>query len=209
VLVALAAVAVTAAACGGSGSSTTTTSSPPTSTTGSTGPTTSTTRAASGTTTTTGASLATCQAGQLTVAVAGSSGAAGTIELTVSMTNASGATCGLSGYPGLLLLAGSTPLPTSVQRGGGLSFENLPVTSVTLAPGAAAYFNLGYSDVPSGGESSCPAADHLEVTPPNDYDHATIPVTDLTACGGGTIHVSPVFGSSDTAATQTTAPKLG
>ena len=67
-------------------------------------------------------------------------------------------------------------------------------TTVTLAMGESVYFNIGYSDVPVGQETSCPTSASLEVTPPNAYDHLVLPVT-LAPCGGGTLVVSPVFPS--------------
>ena len=43
-----------------------------------------------------------------------------------------------------------------------------------MAPGQAAYFNLGYSDVPTGTETSCPTSATLEVTPPNSYTSTSV-----------------------------------
>jgi len=137
----------------------------------------------------------------------GSEGAAGTIELTFSLANTSTALCTMYGYPGMQLLdASGGDMPTTVIRGGGLTFEKVAVTNVSLAPGQTAYFNLGYSDVTVGTETSCPAASQVEITPPNDMSYVVVPVTSLDACGGGTVHVSPVFASTDSAATSTTAP---
>jgi hypothetical protein len=140
--------------------------------------------------------------------VAGSQGAAGTVELTISMRNAAAATCTLHGYPGAQLLnATGTELMTQVVRGGTFSFTDFAATTVTLASGSTAYFNLGYSDVPTGTETTCPTAAHLEVTPPNAVDHGTVPIQ-AQVCNGGTLTVSPVF-ASGSANTQTTAPAQG
>ncbi len=164
-------------------------------------------------TTTTAASTATagaggqqgCAASRLAGTVTGSSGAAGTIETTIALRNASSATCVLDGYPGMqLVAAGGAPLPTTVVRKGSDSFTAMAPAPVTLAPGGSGYVNVGSSDVPVGGETTCPASSSLEVIPPNAVDHLVIAVA-LVACGQGTLTVSPVF--SDTGSnTLTTAP---
>lgn len=156
-------------------------------------------------TTTTGpVSISTCQPSQLRIGVSGSGGAAGTIELTFSLTNITSVSCTMQGYPGLLLYASGVALPTTVVRGGSLSFENIAVTAVSLSPGESAYFNLGYGDV----TGPCSMASQVEITPPSDTAHAAVPVTSLQACNNGTLTVSPVFASSNAAATETTAPPL-
>ncbi len=149
-----------------------------------------------------------CATTALTGTIAGSSGAAGTIETTIGLKSAATAPCTLDGYPGLLLLdAAGTGLPTNVVRKGSYSFTAMAPTSVTVTPGGSAFFNIGYSDVPVGSETSCPSSTTLEVTPPNAYDHLVVAAT-LAPCGGGTMVVSPVFlaGGSNS---QTTAPPGG
>ncbi len=112
----------------------------------------------------------------------------------------------MRGYPGLLLLGpGGTALPTTVVRGGGLSFENVPVSTVTLPPAKVAYFNVGYSDVVAV-PPACSTASGVEVTPPTAVTHGTVHGLTIEACSDGTVHVSPVFGSTDTTGTSTTAP---
>ncbi len=105
-----------------------------------------------------------------------------------------------------LLGPGQTHLPTLVIPGGDLSFLEIPVSTVDIAPGTSGYFNLGYSDVVSGGESSCPTSSYIEITPPNDTQQLTIPAS-ITACGGGQLSVSAVFGAGSPA-TSTTAPPV-
>jgi hypothetical protein len=139
--------------------------------------------------------------------VSGSGGAAGTIELTFSLTDVGSVSCTMHGYPGMLLLdANGNALPTMVVRGGSLSFEDLAVTSVLLSTGQTAYFNVGYNDVT--GTGTCSMASQVEITPPNDTAHAVVPVPSLDACSNGTLVASPVFASSNAPATQTTAPPL-
>jgi Protein of unknown function (DUF4232) len=141
----------------------------------------------------------------LHAAVEGTEGAAGTIEVTFSLTNISPSSCVMWGYPGGLMLGGTgQALPTIVHRGGSLSFENIPVTTVTIGPGQAAWFNLGYSDVTVNGETSCPSSAAFEITPPNNVPHLVVSVT-MDPCGGGSVEVSPVF-DKNSSYTSTTAP---
>lgn len=135
----------------------------------------------------------------------GSSGAAGTIELTVALRSSSAKPCVLTGYPGLQLLgANGAALPTNVVRKGSYSFTSMAPTTVILSAGESVDFNLGYSDVPTGGESSCPTSSSMEVTPPNATDHLVVAAS-LAPCGGGTVVVSPVFFSGGPGS-QSTAP---
>jgi hypothetical protein len=188
----------------------------------STGTTVRTTRPAASSTTTSGRSTSSttpasstapsgpvgCPTTDLSGAVTGTSGAAGTVEVTVGLKSTSAATCVLTGYPGLQLLGpGGSALPTSVQRKGNYSFTAAAPTTVTLADGQSAYFNIGYSDVPAGGETSCPTSTSLEVTPPDATDHLVV-VAALAPCGGGTMVVSPVFGAGSPGS-QSTAPASG
>jgi hypothetical protein len=140
--------------------------------------------------------------------VTGSSGAAGTIETTVALTSTAAAPCLLGGYPGLQMLAASgASLPTTVVRKGTYSFTSMAPATVTLARGQAAFFNIGYSDVPVGSETTCPTSTSLEVTPPGAEDHLTLAAA-LAPCGGGTMVVSPVFLATGSNS-QTTAPPSG
>lgn len=146
------------------------------------------------------AGLATCPTSALAASVHGSSGAAGTIEMTVALKSLSPHPCVLGGYPGLqMLAAGGSQLPTIVVRKGNYSFTAMPPSVVTITTGESVYFNLGYSDVPTGSETSCPVAASLEVTPPNSYTSLSL-VARLGPCNGGTITVSPVFAATGTAA---------
>jgi hypothetical protein len=157
--------------------------------------------------TTTSTANTTCQPSQLNITLSGSEGAAGTIELTFSLTNTSASLCTMFGYPGMQLLSASgASEPTSVIRGGGLAFENVTPASVSLANGQAAYFNVGYSDVVTG-TTACTVSKQVEITPPNDTAHAVVPVSNqIQACNAGELHVSAVFASSNASATVTTAP---
>jgi hypothetical protein len=144
-------------------------------------------------------------ASALAMSVSGTEGAAGTLEVTISLRNTTSATCTMNGFPGALLLGASgTALPTTVVRAGIYSFTNFPSALVTLAGGALAYFNLGYSDVTTGSETTCEMATQLEITPPNATTHGIVTAS-LAVCNRGTVTVSPVF-SATSPETQTTAP---
>lgn len=202
-LAALALAGVLVAACS-SGStaaatrSTTTTTARSTTTTGrSTTTTTSAVSPTSAPTSTTAAGTTTCLASQLAIAPQQGSGAAGTIMLTVQMSNTSSTTCSLYGYPGMQLLdAQGSPIPTEVVRGGldpGAPAPALqPPGQVTLSPGQASAFALQYEDVPVGNETTCPTSAKAEITPPNDTTPAVVTLA-IAPCGGGTVHVSPVY----------------
>jgi hypothetical protein len=138
-----------------------------------------------------------CQPSQLQFSVGQSSGAAGTIEVSINLLNISSASCQLDGYPGMQLLnAAGSAIATMVIFGGGPQFPvaaaNAPPTLVILAPQQTAAFSLSYNEIPSGTETTCPTSAKAEVTPPNDTAFA---VVDLMAdpCSGGTIHVSPIY----------------
>jgi hypothetical protein len=173
----------------------------PSATTSTTAPPTSSSTSSTSTT----AGLGHCQAKDLAGSVLGSEGAAGTQERTFGLRNTSGAPCALEGYPGAQLYdKNGTALPTTVVRGGPYSFTSMAPTAVTIAPGASAYFNVGYSDVPTASDTGqCPTAASLWVTPPDDVDHLVVSVS-IQACGGGKLNVSPVF-AAGSPGSQTTA----
>jgi len=131
-----------------------------------------------------------CAVGHLQIREYSSGGAAGSIRAEISMRNVGPASCSLQGYPGMALLAGSTQLHTVVVRGSSVVVPSIAVRAVTLARGQIASYVFGYSDVPTGSQT-CPSSTGLEVTPPNDYGHATLSL-EATACGG-VLTTSPVF----------------
>ena len=200
----VASVALGGAALGAcSSNSTTTSTTGATTTSGASSSTTASTTPSGSTSTTAG--TARCATTALSGSVVGSSGAAGTIEATVALKSTATAPCVLGGYPGLQMLnASGGSLPTRVVRKGSYSFTAMAPTTVTLTSGQSVYFNIGYSDVPAGSETSCPTSASLEVTPPNATDHLVMTAT-LAPCGAGTLVVSPVFLSTG-ANSQTTAP---
>lgn len=138
---------------------------------------------------TTASAVPRCLVSHLSLARPAMNGAAGSIGLRFTFTNRFTASCTLFGYPGMgRLNADRQAMPTTVVRGTSTVVPAEPERTVVLAPGGHASFFAGYSDVPGG--AACPKSAYLEVTPPNAYDHFTLPVS-ADVCRK-TITVSPV-----------------
>jgi hypothetical protein len=140
----------------------------------------------------------TCAPSQLRLRALDTQGATGHLEATFSLTNASRSRCRLFGYPGAhMLSANGRVLPTTVKRGNGFFPDSRRTpAAVELAPAGVAHFSLGWSDnnEQGGSPASCPRADRLEVTPPNDYGTLAISVRGLNfAPCNGKLTTSPVY----------------
>lgn len=104
------------------------------------------------------ATNAACAAAGLRVQQVGQDGAAGHIHLVLTLTNTTATSCTLSGYPTLEMLdGGGKPMLTRISHSD-VSFAPTAPHRVLLAPSASASFDVGYSHVPVGSETSCPAA---------------------------------------------------
>ena len=172
----------------------------------------STTGAASSSTTsstsTTAASATRCVASNLSGRISGSQGGAGTFEVTIALHNTATTSCTTGGYPGLQLLdATGAAVPTTTVRGGPLSFERVTPVTVTVPADGTVWFNVGYSDVPTAGETTCPVAASIQIIPPNDTTHLTVSGLQANVCNHGTLDTSPLFGPGSPG-TQTTAPAM-
>ena len=172
---------------------TTTTTSPP-ATSSTSAPTTS-----SVPTTTSVVPLARCVGGSLTGAVASSQGAAGTIEVTFSVTNVGAAPCLLFGYPSIQLLAASgAPITTTTiddHTGFSVAAASRAPRRQRLTPRGTATFLLQYSQIPVGTEQVCPTSATVDVYPPGSRSAVAIPAA-LQPCDAGTVHVSPFYGAT-------------
>ena len=105
-----------------------------------------------------GATGAGCAAAGLRVQHVSQDGAAGHIHFVIALTNTTATTCTLSGYPSLEMLdPAGKPMLTRISHRD-VSFPPTPPHRVLLAPRGSASFDVGYSHVPVGSESSCPAA---------------------------------------------------
>lgn len=96
--------------------------------------------------TTTAPHAGACAPSRLAVAYAGTEGATGHMELTLTVRNRAGAACTLSGYPGARLLdASGRPLPLRVTRGDGFFPDTLAAPHpVRLAAGATARLGISF-----------------------------------------------------------------
>ncbi len=195
VLALLAGASLVFAACSNSStpnSTTTTTTHHRTTTTTSTSP--STTTSTSKSTTTTAGSTA-CD--HVTASAAPGQGAAGTITGTVTVTNTGPTPCTANGYPKLALFSGSGA-PLTVTNVNGLSVTlspaaNAPPSPVAVAPSTTAQFAYQFSDVPVGGQTSCPASETATVIMPGATTASPTFVLAINPCNNGTVKVSPLY----------------
>ena len=119
-------------------------------------------------------------------------GAAGHVHLVIALRNAGAAACTLDGYPTVGLVgADGTALPVRLTHDGDMAFPATKPARVTLAPGAVASFDIGFGHVPGDGETSCPEARSLRVTPPGDTHAVTVAAT-VDPCDSGHLAVSPL-----------------
>jgi hypothetical protein len=137
---------------------------------------------------TTAATHRVCAAADLTARSVDTGGSgAGTIEFGIVFHNASRHTCVMGGFPGLGLL-------DSRERAmpGYAAFDHSRTPhTVTLAPGGRAEAIVRWSDVTSGGQTTCPKATFLLVTPPGRRVSLELR-TSIAPCGGGRMLVAPV-----------------
>ncbi|WP_405847320.1 DUF4232 domain-containing protein [Streptomyces sp. NBC_01518] len=119
-----------------------------------------------GTSTDTGtASSSRCHTSELKAKVGGNDPGAGQENFPIVLTNASGRTCTVRGYPGAAFLnASGTQLGDDPQRETGST-----ATTVTLKPGQSAWAGLTFSNPEiSGAKTATPS--WLAVTPPDEQD---------------------------------------
>jgi hypothetical protein len=137
---------------------------------------------------------AACTSSQLAASFVTGQGAAGTIFQTLALTNTSGLACTLDGFVSVQMLdAANNPLPTVGVPGGGMLGGRPGPSSFVLAPGAASQFVIAWSDVPVGGETTCPMAATLLVIPPGDTTPLDVAgLSGIAPCNSGTIDISPL-----------------
>jgi hypothetical protein len=110
----------------------------------------------------------TCLAANLKGVLGTSQGAAGTIYTDLVLTNTSGASCTLYGYPGVSFVAA----PGGAEIGAPANRNSIsPVTQVTLAPGGQANVLIALTDVGVYPTAQCQptTVSWLRVYPPGDY----------------------------------------
>ncbi len=155
------------------------------------------------TTTTTTATGSTCTGGDFRATFGLSQGAAGTVYSSVRLTKTTPGTCTLDGWP--LLTLQNTQGAVVPSRTIDLPTVNSPVvfpdaaanvapTSLSLATGSSATFDLAFGDVPTGSETTCPNVTSVAVAVAAGQSVAVAtPSYPLQPCGGGTVWVSPFF----------------
>ena len=112
-----------------------------------------------------GVSSSRCHTSELRAKVGGNDPGAGQENFPIVLTNASGRTCTVRGFPGAAFLnASGTQLGDDPQRESGST-----ATTVTLKPGQSAWAGLTFSNPEvSGAKTATPS--WLAVTPPDEQD---------------------------------------
>ncbi|WP_073952058.1 DUF4232 domain-containing protein [Streptomyces kebangsaanensis] len=126
-----------------------------------------------------------CHTSELRASVGRDDPGAGQENFPVVLTNTSGRTCTVRGYPGAAFVdAAGRQLGPDPKRSPGTP------TAVTLRPGSSAWTGLTFSNPGvSGARTATPAA--LIVTPPDERDHLTVKWTAGQVPVGG--NASSVF----------------
>ncbi len=133
--------------------------------------------------------VSTCRSRQLSARHGFAGAAAGSVVVTVVLTNTSATRCTLKGYPTLQLLSvAGTRLKSLIHRGASVVVEPALAHLVTLAPGRHASFFVGFADATGFGLDKCPVSARVEVVPPNDRQAITI-AWRLAPYGGSTEHL--------------------
>jgi hypothetical protein len=114
-----------------------------------------------------------CANGTLQVKLGDSEGYAGGVDVALNFTNTSGASCTLTGYPGVSLLSAThAQLGLAAKR-----TATAPVKAITLAPGATGTAQLQIADALNFPTATCgPAqATDLRIYPPNQTAAVLLP----------------------------------
>jgi hypothetical protein len=107
--------------------------------------------------------------------------------VTITLTNTGSTSCSLHGYPGLGLEGTAHHVLPSHTHWGPTYFAHDPGPRlIVLSPGQAASANVSLS--PAGQHPL--TATYLQVTPPNNYRHATIMLSYSTGNTSGNLHVT-------------------
>jgi len=137
-----------------------------------------------------GGSAPVCRAAHLQGKQFDSSGAAGTLTLSITLKN-TGSLCSMKGYAGLRLARGTHLLPTHVYHGGPYTFLQQKPKLVLLAHGGFASIVIAYSDVVTDGETRCPSSNVILVRPPGQSGWVRV-AAPASACGHGSLTEGPV-----------------
>jgi hypothetical protein len=129
-----------------------------------------------------------CHTSDLSIEHIGGDGHSGSVTVYYALTNTSGNTCALSGFPALRAVNSSgSRLPTTLEHVGAAK------PAARLQPGKAAYTSITTTNVPGTDPAKPPCdppAAALWLTPPGESDHFTLDGS-WRICGGGEILVTP------------------
>lgn len=130
-----------------------------------------------------------CHTSMLSALVRMSNPGAGQRYAFLVLTNKSGVTCRVYGYPGMQLIGASgASIPTDVVR------TSPSPRLVTVVPGAHVYSGLHWTVVPATDETSNPCEPDpsaVRVTPPDETAFLTIAWPGGSVCQHGQIMVTP------------------
>lgn len=129
-----------------------------------------------------------CTTDNSTVDLGTANAAAGSVEIPLIFTNTSNADCTLKGYPVVVFVGdgnGTQIGSTATQD------TSIPVSLVTLAPGATATANLTVTIADVEGCSPT-AADGFRITPPGSNDAFFAATTDYQACDNANVSILKV-----------------
>ena len=134
-----------------------------------------------------GARVDRCHTGELTGSLVPGSPGAGQRYATLVLENTGGRTCTVHGYGGIGLVdSAGAPLPTHQVR-----VPSPAPTTVRLAPHESVRSQLHWSVVAGTGDSTSgpcqPTPAALQVIPPDETDHLSVPWGQGPVCEGGTI----------------------
>jgi hypothetical protein len=132
----------------------------------------------------------TCQAAGLGFAFGAKSVAMGQITQVVNLTNKGASACTMRGFPGVNLVGqafGKKNYAWPLER------QTAKYSTVTLAPGKSAHFNLIYL-IGVRGDGVNIAVHEIVVTPPNDYSHVVLRWNQSVLLQDGATHPGTFIG---------------
>jgi membrane-bound inhibitor of C-type lysozyme len=125
-----------------------------------------------------------CRGAQLRLSTAGGDAGAGRRVSVIGVQNTGARACSLTGYPSVAVLDAQGRPMTAIRTEQHAAAGNT-ARSIELAPNGRAYFDVSWTVIPheDKGETACPAAARIRVTPPGDTASATLAQA-FTPCGG-------------------------
>jgi hypothetical protein len=129
-----------------------------------------------------------CRSAQLRGRMLDSTGATGTILVSITLRNV-GPACSLQGYARLRLANAHGSLPTRVVHGG-LAVLNQGPNRIVLGRGRFASLLVAYNHLTVG--SACPQSTRLLVRPPGQSGWLTVALR-ADACNHGRLQESPIL----------------